>query len=51
MSMLFFTLYDLAFQAELSFSYAYFMSKSNQTIYGADFEASKVKEIYTNYRG
>jgi len=51
MSMLFFTLYDLAFQAELAFSYAYSMSKSNETIYEADFEASKVKEIYANYHG
>ena|SRR5215212_7074030 len=27
------------------------MSKSNETIYEADFEAGKVKEIYANYRG
>ena len=27
------------------------MTKSNETIYEADFEADKVKEIYANYRG
>jgi hypothetical protein len=27
------------------------MSKSNETIYEADFEAGKVKEIYANYHG
>jgi hypothetical protein len=27
------------------------MSKSNETIYERDFEASKVKEIYANYYG
>ena len=27
------------------------MSKSNETIYEADFEAGKVKEIYANYYG
>jgi hypothetical protein len=46
-----FALYDLAFQVELAFASAYSMSKSNETIYEADFEASKVKEIYANYHG
>jgi hypothetical protein len=46
-----FALYDLAFQVELAFCHAYSMSKSNETIYEADFEAGKVKEIYANYRG
>ena len=27
------------------------MSKSNETIYQADFEAGKVREIYANYHG
>jgi hypothetical protein len=46
-----FALYELAFQVELAFSHAYSMSKSNETIYEADFEAGKVKEIYANYYG
>jgi hypothetical protein len=46
-----FALYDLAFQVELAFSHAYSMSKSNETIYEADFEAGKFKEIYANYHG
>jgi hypothetical protein len=46
-----FALYKLAFQVELAFSHAYSMSKSNETIYETDFEASKVKEIYANYYG
>jgi hypothetical protein len=46
-----FALYKLAFQVELAFATAYSMSKSNETIYEADFEAGKVKEIYANYHG
>ena len=46
-----FALYKLAFQVEIAFSHAYSMSKSNETIYETDFEAGKVKEIYTNYHG
>jgi hypothetical protein len=46
-----FTLSEIAFQVQLAFSHAYSMSKSNETIYEADFEAGKVKEIYANYRG
>jgi hypothetical protein len=46
-----FALYNLAFQVELAFCHAYSMSKSNETIYEADFEAGKVKEIYANYHG
>ncbi len=46
-----FALYDLAFQVELAFATAYSMSKSNETIYEADFKAGKVKEIYSNYHG
>jgi hypothetical protein len=46
-----FALYNLAFQVELAFSHAYSISKSNETIYEADFEAGKVKEIYANYHG
>jgi hypothetical protein len=46
-----FALYNIAFQVELAFSHAYSMSKSNETIYEADFKAGKVKEIYANYRG
>jgi hypothetical protein len=38
-----FALYNLAFQVELAFNHAYSMSKSNETIYEADFEAGKVK--------
>jgi hypothetical protein len=46
-----FALYNLAFQVELAFSHAYSTSKSNGTIYEADFEAGKVREIYANYHG
>jgi hypothetical protein len=46
-----FALYKIAFQVELAISHAYSMSKSNETIYEADFEAGKVKEIYANYHG
>ena len=46
-----FNLSRIAFQVELAFGHAYSMSKSNETIYEADFEAGKVKEIYANYRG
>jgi hypothetical protein len=46
-----FALYSIAFEVELSFSHAYSMSKSNEIIYEADFESSKVKEIYANYHG
>jgi hypothetical protein len=46
-----FVLYKLAFQVELAFATAYSMSKSNETIYEANFEAGKVKEIHTNYYG
>jgi hypothetical protein len=46
-----FSLYDIAFQVELAFGHAYSMSKSNETIYEADFEADKVKEIHANYYG
>jgi hypothetical protein len=46
-----FSLYDIAFQVELAFAYGYSMSKSNETVYEADFEAGKVKEIYANYHG
>jgi hypothetical protein len=46
-----FALYEVAFQVELAFCHAYSMSKSNETIYEADFEAVKVKEIYANYYG
>jgi hypothetical protein len=46
-----FALYNLAFQVELAFATAYSMSKSNETIYEADFESDKVKEIHANYRG
>ena len=51
MSMILFALYKIAFQVELAFGHAYSMSKSNETIYEADFEAGKVKEIYANYHG
>jgi hypothetical protein len=44
MSMLFFTLYDLAFQAELAFSYAYSMSKSNETIMRQTLKLVKLKK-------
>jgi hypothetical protein len=46
-----FALYDLAFQIESPIGHAYSMSKSNETIYAADFEAGKVKEICANYYG
>ena len=46
-----FNLSEIAFQVELAFATAYSMSKSNETIYEADFEAGKVEEIYANYRG
>jgi hypothetical protein len=46
-----FNLSEIAFQVELVFATAYSMSKSNETIYEADFEAGKVKEIYANYHG
>jgi hypothetical protein len=46
-----FALYEVAFQVELAFCHSYSMSKSNETIYEADFEAVKVKEIYANYYG
>ncbi len=36
---------------ELALGKAQTMTKSNETIYEADFEAGKVKEIYANYRG
>jgi hypothetical protein len=49
--MLRFALYNLAFQVELAFGHAYLMSKSNEIIYEADFEADNVKEIYANYDG
>jgi hypothetical protein len=44
-----FNLSEIAFQVELAFSQAYSMSKSNETIYEADFEAGKVKEITALY--
>jgi hypothetical protein len=46
-----FNLSEIAFQVELAFATAYSMSKSNETVYEADFEAGVVKEIYANYRG
>jgi hypothetical protein len=46
-----FNLSEVAFQVELAFAQAYSMSKSNETIYEADFEACKVKEIHANYHG
>jgi hypothetical protein len=46
-----FVLYNLAYRVELAFSHAYSMSKSNETVYEADFEAGKVREIYANYHG
>jgi hypothetical protein len=33
----------------LALSTAYSISKSNETIYEADFETGKTKEIYSNY--
>jgi hypothetical protein len=46
-----FALNKLAFQVELAFATAYSMSKSNETIYEADFQTGAVKEFYANYRG
>ncbi len=46
-----FNLSEIAFQVELAFSHAYSMSKSNETIYEADFEAGKVKETTSLYNG
>jgi hypothetical protein len=46
-----FSLYDIAFQVELAFATAYSMSKSNETIYEADFETGKVKETTSLYNG
>jgi hypothetical protein len=46
-----FSLYNLAYQVEMAFSHAYSMSKSNETIYEADFEAGKVKETTSLYNG
>ena len=43
---------DFVFQVELALSTAYSaysISNSNETIYEADFETGKVKEIYSNY--
>jgi hypothetical protein len=44
-------LYNLAFQVELAFATAYSISKSNETIYEADFETGKVKETTSLYNG
>jgi hypothetical protein len=46
-----FNLSEIAFQVELALGKAQGMTKSNETIYEADFEAGKVKEIYANYHG
>jgi hypothetical protein len=46
-----FILSEIAFQVELALGKAQAMTKSNVTIYEADFEAGKVKEIYANYHG
>ena len=46
-----FALYKIAFQVELAFSHAYSMSKSNETIYEADFETGKVRETTSLYNG
>jgi hypothetical protein len=46
-----FALNKIAFQVELAFATAYSMSKSNETIYEADFQTGAVKEFYANYRG
>jgi hypothetical protein len=46
-----FNLSEIAFQVELALGKAQTMTKSNETIYEADFEAGKVKEIYANYYG
>jgi hypothetical protein len=45
-----FSLSEIAFQVEFALGKAQTMTKSNETIYEADFEAGKVKEIYANYR-
>jgi len=46
-----FNLSEIAFQVEFALGKAQTMTKSNETIYEADFEAGKVKEIYANYHG
>jgi hypothetical protein len=46
-----FNLSEIAFQVELALGKAQAMTKSNETIYEADFEAGTVKEIYANYLG
>jgi len=46
-----FNLSEIAFQIELALGKAQGMTKSNETIYEADFETDKVKEIYANYHG
>jgi hypothetical protein len=46
-----FNLSEIAFQVELALGKAQGMTKSNETIYEADFEADKVKEIHANYYG
>ena len=46
-----FNLSEIAFQVELALGKAQGMTKSNETIYEADFEEGKVKEIYANYHG
>jgi hypothetical protein len=46
-----FNLSEIAFQVELALGKAQGITKSNETIYEANFEASKVKEIYANYHG
>jgi hypothetical protein len=46
-----FNLSEIAFQIELALGKAQGMTKSNETIYEAAFEAGKVKEVYANYRG
>ena len=46
-----FNLSEIAFQVELALGEAQTITKSNENIYEADFEAGKVKEIYANYHG
>jgi hypothetical protein len=46
-----FNLSEIAFQVELALGKAQGMTKSNETIYEADFEAGKVKEITSRYDG
>jgi hypothetical protein len=46
-----FNLSEIAFQVELALGKAQTMTKSNETIYEADFEAGKVKEITSLYNG